>query len=80
MPRVARKSLSRWSAMSDTLSFRESSGGELPAQQERVRRYADDVRRRLKPVCVDWSEGEFEGLVVQIALTKVRWEDGGRAG
>jgi hypothetical protein len=31
-----------------------------------------DVRRRLRPVCVDWGEAEFETLVQRIARTKLR--------
>jgi hypothetical protein len=35
-----------------------------------------DVRRRLRPVCVDWGEAEFESLVHRIARTKLRWREG----
>jgi hypothetical protein len=65
--------------MRDSLTFIECSGRESSAAPARLLGYAEDVRRRLRPVCSDWREDEFELVVTQIALTKVRWEDSGRA-
>lgn len=45
----------------------------------RVTLYADDVRQRLRHICCDWSERDFEDLVRQIARMKVRWHDLDRA-
>ena len=78
-PRVARKSPLRQTAMHDDLTFSESFGVEPNRDHARVRRHAEDLRRRLKPVCFEWSDEEFERLVAQIAQTKVRGEDVGRA-
>jgi hypothetical protein len=35
-----------------------------------------DVRRRLRPVCGELGEAEFETLVHRIARTKLRWTEG----
>jgi hypothetical protein len=47
--------------------------GVHPAPDGRLAALVLDVRRRLRPVCVDWGEAEFEALVHRIARTKLRW-------
>lgn len=37
----------------------------------------DELRSRLRPVCRDWKEAEFEALVHVIARSKVRWARAG---
>jgi hypothetical protein len=32
-----------------------------------------DLRQRLRPVCHDWDDQEFEALVRRIARIKARW-------
>ena len=37
-----------------------------------------DLVRRLRPVCRDWDDAEFEALVHRIAQMKVRWAEAKR--
>jgi hypothetical protein len=46
------------------------------AGRELVRHVAE-LRQRLRPVCRDWDESDFEALVRQIAHTKMRWAERG---
>ena len=43
----------------------------------RVATLLDDLRRRLRPACRDWSEAEFEAVIQRIARAKLRWTDSG---
>ncbi len=55
-------------------------GRGAPGQEltdARLSLVADDLRQRLRSVCGEWSEAEFENVVQLIARTKVRWADGG---
>ena len=39
----------------------------------RIALIADDLRFRLRRVCPDWAEDEFEALVQRITRMKLRW-------
>lgn len=58
---------------------RASRGGAFSRERwptdPRIARFADDLRERLRHVCGDWEEVEFEALVQQIARMKLRWAD-----
>ncbi len=41
----------------------------------RLARHVAELRTRLRPVCREWREPEFEALLHRIARTKVRWDD-----
>ncbi len=43
----------------------------------RVERHVAELRGRLRPVCREWPEAEFDALVQRIARTKVRWNETG---
>ena len=56
-------------------------GGDLPSEPRpadpRVAALADDLRRRLRPVCRDWDDADFEAVIERIAGIKARWTEGG---
>ena len=66
-------------AIRDAMTLGDAWGRERQVVDERIALYADDVRRRLRHICCDWSEPDFEALVLQIARMKVRWSDLDRA-
>jgi hypothetical protein len=47
-----------------------------PANPGLARQVAE-LSARLRPVCQDWGEAEFEALVLHIARMKVRWAEAG---
>jgi hypothetical protein len=51
--------------------------GTGPASPGLAREVAE-LRERLRPVCRDWGDAEFEALVQRMARTKLRWADGER--
>jgi hypothetical protein len=57
---------------------RDIADREQSAADFQVALVANDVRRRLRPVCDDWDDAEFETLVQRIAEIKSRWRDAGR--
>jgi hypothetical protein len=46
-----------------------------PPADPRLALVVAELRRRLRPVCRDWADPEFEALVHRIARTKLRWAD-----
>jgi hypothetical protein len=53
-----------------------SGDGSAPVDPALVRQIAE-LRGRLRPVCRDWGEAEFEAVVHRIARRKVRWDEAG---
>ncbi len=45
------------------------------SDDSRVAPLAADLRRRLRAVCRDWDDAEFEAMVQQIARRKARWSE-----
>jgi hypothetical protein len=58
-------------------AMRADAAAELAAGDARVAPLLDDLRRRLRPACRDWSEAEFEAVIQRIARAKLRWTDSG---
>lgn len=50
------------------------AGGGVPAA-DRLTPLVTDLQRRLRPLCRDWDEAEFDALVDRIARCKLRWAD-----
>jgi hypothetical protein len=60
------------------LSAIRADDAAMPAPSDaRAAPLLDDLRRRLRPACQDWSEEEFEGVIQRIARAKLRWTDAG---
>ena|SRR5690349_6393516 len=53
-----------------------SAAPEPRPADPRVAALADDLRRRLRPVCRDWDDADFEAVIERIAGIKARWTDG----
>jgi len=58
-------------------AMRADDAAEAAPGDARVARLLDDLRRRLRPACRDWSEAEFEAVIQRIARAKLRWTDAG---
>lgn len=56
---------------------RASGASEREPVDPRLPVVADDLRLRLRSVCAEWSEAEFEDMILRIARTKVHWTDAG---
>jgi hypothetical protein len=61
-----------------------ASSGAAPkpdrgAQDPRLALHAADLRSRLRHVCRDWKEDDFEEVVQRMARMKVRWSELDRA-
>jgi hypothetical protein len=58
---------------------RSAGAGGAPTTRDaerceaRLERLAADLRVRLRPVCRDWSDADFEALVRDVARFKARW-------
>ena len=58
-------------------AMRADAATEPAPGDARVAPLLDDLRRRLRPACQDWSEAEFETVIQRIARAKLRWTDAG---